>query len=180
MHWKKKENLIRLLQGLKVITSSPSRESTKIGALLTRPDYSATLAKLPDRARAILTETNFQPLSLTKICRSCIVTAMAPNSHTKVPKLGLPTSIQKFLLFRDLDEMLLELAGRRRKNNNDAVCVSLSTGGLTESSDSEGDEDKDYSPPVVRKKKKKKARSMALPTPPPAPKCRPKRCLCTV
>ncbi len=120
MHYVKKRNLCRLLLGLNEITQSICKESIKISALLTRPDYSSTLQKLPENIQDLLRKMPVDAKPLLHQCRMCIVRRLAPNSHRKVVKLGLPSALQKYLLFRDLDEMLLHLAGRtRRSNNND-------------------------------------------------------------
>ncbi len=185
MHWKKKENLCRLLHGLDVITLSQNRDATKINALLTRPDYNATLQKLPDHVKCILNRVTSQPKDLMSLCRKCIVNALAPNSHTKVPRLQLPLAIQRYLLFRDLDELLLQMAGRKRKNNNNrpehtvpasAVCAELS-----DSSGCEEDEESIYEVPVPSKKRtKKKRKNKECPVPKTAVKQRLKLCLCTI
>ena len=187
MHWKKKVNLCRLLHGVDVITLSHSKEATKISALLTRPDFSATLNKLPDHVVSLLTSVHSHPKSLMNTCRMCIIKSCAPNSHTKVHSLQLPTAIKKYLLFRDLDDMLLDMAGRKRKSNNNCIEQTVSTseelGTLSDSSESEPDEDKDYEIPVVQSKRKtsKKQKKVQLHIQPkPEPKPRKKLCLCTI
>ncbi len=121
MHYVKKRNLCRLLLGLNEITQSLCKESIKISALLTRPDYSSCLQKLPENIRDLLRAVHVEAKPLLHLCRMCILKHLAPNSHRKVMKLGLPSALQKYLLYRDLDEMLLHMAGRTRKTNNNDV-----------------------------------------------------------
>ncbi len=62
----------------------------------------------------MLNTITFDAKSLMHLSRMCIVKALAPNSHRKISKLNLPSAIQKYLLYRDIDEMLLQSAGRSR------------------------------------------------------------------
>ena len=186
MHWKKKQNLCRLLHSLDIITLSHSKEATKIGALLTRPDYSATLNKLPDHVMNLLTSVHSQPKSLINICRVQIVKSLAPNSHTKVPMLPIPTAIKKYLLFRDFDEMLLDMAGRKRKSGSNVehtVPTSQEYTKGSDSSESEEDEDKDYDvswSERTKNKNKKQGKFRTQTQYKVEPKPRKKLCLCTI
>ena len=184
MHWKKRENLCRLLHGLDAITLSYSKEATKLNALLTRPDYSAALHKLPDHVITVMTSAHAQPKCLMNTCRMRIIKSLAPNSHRKVPMLPIPSAIKKYLLFRDLDEMLLDMADRRRKSIDNNLehtvpaCQEYSKG--SDSSESEEDEDRDYNISWTERKKEKNKSQKMQHICKTEPKPRKKLCLCTI
>ncbi len=113
----KQRNLCRLLLILNEITHNLCREANAISALLLSSEgqgHSEVIQQLPEDIQPLLNTITFDAKSLMHLSRMCIVKALAPNSHRTVCELPLPSAIKKYLLYRDIDEILLTSAGRSR------------------------------------------------------------------
>ena len=74
---------------------------------------------LPEELATLLSTKISLPSSLQHLCRWNLLQCLKPRAHVKVPLLGLPERLQKYLLLDDLVELNRAFAHRLKPNPED-------------------------------------------------------------